>query len=255
MSERSIRDESSSAAHKRHGTAPSQDEEGPLPLASATAAASSSLAHQVSSNPKMPFGLPFRAKRNSHDDGMQHHCTQHRGFTTLRQTFVDCLQRIAMRLRSIHDESSSAAHKRHGTAPRDDESPLPSESSSAAASSSLAHQVSSNPKMPLDLIACLILPFVTDRGTWNSVCLASKELWLAGKKMTPPWPNKAFYMMKHVGKLAFSPSGSHLAFAATTATENPAYVIHVWDRWGKEILLVSAISRVEYSSDGEYLAS
>jgi hypothetical protein len=94
-----------------------------------------------------------------------------------------------MSKRSIRGESSSTAHKRRGTVPRD-EDPLPS----ASASASLARQVSSSsiPKIPLDLIADLILPFVADRATWNNVCCASKDLCLAGKKMTPPWPVKAF---------------------------------------------------------------
>jgi hypothetical protein len=59
------------------------------------------------------------------------------------------------------------------------------------------------------LIADLILPFVADRATWNTVCSASNELRRAGKKMTPPWPNKVFNLLGHsVDRVRFSPSGS-----------------------------------------------
>jgi WD40 repeat protein len=52
--------------------------------------------------------------------------------------------------------------------------------------------------------------------------------------------------------VAFSPSGSHLAFGTDRA------IVHVGDRWGKETLLhgnTGNISCLEYSSDGRYLAS
>jgi WD40 repeat protein len=168
-----------------------------------------------------------------------------------------------MSQRSARGDSSSAAHKRHATAPQD-EGPLPS--ASASASASLAHQVSSSSisKIPLDLIADLIIPFVADRATWNSLHCASKELCLAGKKMIPPWPNTAFKLgSTSVLRVTFSPSGSHLAFATTfsmTEVHNGEShaVIHLWDRWGKETLLVGytgCIFCLEYSLDGEYLAS
>ena len=146
---------------------------------------------------------------------------------------------------------SSTAHKRHATAP-EEEDYLPTLSSFRAQAS-----LSSNPKIPLDLIADLILPFVVDRATWNSVCCASRELHLTGKKMTPPWPNKAFNNLGHeqVRRIAFSPSGSQLAFVIDT---DPHHVIHVWDRWGKEETLLLGprdLSCLEYSLDGELLAS
>jgi hypothetical protein len=117
-----------------------------------------------------------------------------------------------MSKRSIrHESSHNAAHKRQAAAPQDD-GLLPSESASA----SLAQQALSLsiPKTPLDLIADLILPLVPDRETWNSVHSASKHLRRAGKKMTPPWPNKVFNVGRHasVFDIAFSPSGSQLAF-------------------------------------------
>jgi WD40 repeat protein len=158
-----------------------------------------------------------------------------------------------MSKRSISGESSSAAHKRQATAPQDKENPL-------SASSSPAHQASSLsiPKIPLDLIAELILPFVADRATWNSVHSASKELCLAAKKMTPPWPNKSFNNLGHsVRYLAFSPSGSQLAFCMRNHNTGQ-HVVHIWDRWGKERLLgghTGYIHCLEYSLDGEYLAS
>lgn len=167
-----------------------------------------------------------------------------------------------MSKRSICGESSSTApHKRHSSnaAATLDEGPPPA---------SLA-QASSIPKIPLDLIANLVLPFVPDRATWNSVYCASKDLCIAGKKMTPPWPNKAFNVghatVRHV---AFSPSGSQLAFVIdagqTTRWQNQRYdaiyqtVVHIWDRWGNETLLAGHTAEtycLEYSLDGEYLAS
>jgi hypothetical protein len=96
-----------------------------------------------------------------------------------------------MSKRPIRGESSSAAHKRQAATPEDEESPL---LSSASESASLAQQASSLsiPKTPLHLMADLILPFVADRSTWNSVHPACNDLRRAGKKMTSPWPNKAF---------------------------------------------------------------
>jgi WD40 repeat protein len=161
-----------------------------------------------------------------------------------------------MSQRSIRDETLSTAHKRHATAPQDEEgSTLPS---SASSSSSLGQASSSSiPKIPLGLIADLILPFVADRATWDSVYCASKELCLAGKKMTPPWPNTRIkWNGRHaIHPVAFSPSGLQLAFVINRINRN---VVHVWDRWGKETLLKghnSATNCLEYSSDGEYLAS
>ena len=113
-------------------------------------------------------------------------------------------------------------------------------------------QVLSTCKMSLELIAELTLPFVADRATWNNVCCANKELYLAGKNLTPPWPNAAFNSGEYVPAVAFSPSGSHLAFSTDL------HVVHVWDRWGKETLLegnTGTVYCLEYSSDGTYLAS
>jgi WD40 repeat protein len=160
-----------------------------------------------------------------------------------------------MSKRPIRGESPSTAHKRQAAAPQDEE-PLPT------ASASLAQQASSlsMPKMPLDLIADLILPFVADRATWNNVCSASNDLRLAAKKMTPPWPNKAFNMLEHpdpVCHVSFSPSGSQLAFS-TNNHNTGQFVVHVWDPWGKETLLGGHTGKtfcLEYSLDGEYLAS
>jgi WD40 repeat protein len=154
-----------------------------------------------------------------------------------------------MSKRSIRGESSNAARKRQAVAPQD-EGPLPSESSS------LAQQASSIsiPKIPLHLIADLILLFVADRATWNSVCSASNELRRAGKKMTPPWPNKAFNMGHSVRDVAFSHCGSQLASMSNADRD----VIHVRDRWGKEALLgghTEYTCCMEYSLDGQHLAS
>jgi WD40 repeat protein len=159
--------------------------------------------------------------------------------------------------RPIIDESSSKASKRQAvTHPQDEEDPLPS------ASSSLAQQESyfSILKMPLDLIADSILPFVADRTTWNSVYSASKELHEAGKKMTPPWPSKSFKVgYSAVPHVAFSRAGSQLAFCILNRRTDQCDV-HVWDRWGKETILgghtrghTGHICCLEY--DEEHLAS
>jgi WD40 repeat protein len=158
-----------------------------------------------------------------------------------------------MSKRSIDDESSSTAQKRQARATVDDEGPP---------RASLGHSPSSSvPKiqMSLDihLIAGLILPFVPDRVTWNNVCGASKELYRAGKNLTPPWPNttiKVYSTTHHdVRAVAFSPSGSHLAFGTSQGS------VHVWNRWGKETILQGDTGNIttclEYSSDGTYLAS
>jgi WD40 repeat protein len=177
---------------------------------------------------------------------------------------------------SIRGESPSTAHNRHAKAPQDEEGYIPS-----SASSSLTRVSSSSiPKIPVHLIAGLILPFVTDRVTWNSVYCASKELCRAGKKITPPWPNKAFFnpskafnpnkafnSLEHavrkafnlqlaVRHVAFSPSGSYLAFVQENGTYQTD--VHIWDRWGKETLLAGHTTEIyclEHSLDGEYLAS
>jgi WD40 repeat protein len=86
---------------------------------------------------------------------------------------------------------------------------------------------------------------------------ANKELQLAAKKMTPSWPDKAFNLRHSVvRRVAFSPSGSQLAFCMRNRTGQD--VIHIWDRWGKETLLegyTGYIYCMEYSLDGEHLAS
>jgi hypothetical protein len=140
-----------------------------------------------------------------------------------------------MSKRSTRGESLfNAAHKRQAAAPQDEEGPLPS------ASASLAQQPSSSsiPKMPLHLTADLILPFVADRASWNSVCSASNELRRPGKKMAPPWPNKSFNLLGHsaVRHVAFSPSGLQLAFCVNNHNTGQ-FVVHVWDPWGKETFL------------------
>jgi WD40 repeat protein len=156
-----------------------------------------------------------------------------------------------MSKRSISGESSTAAHKRQAANPQDEEDPLPSARSSS--SSLLAHPASS---LSPHLIADVILPFVADRATWNSVCSASNDLRLAAKKMTPPWLNKSFNVGSnvHARHLAFAPSGSHLAFS-TNNCHAGQFFVHVWDRWGRETLLGSDnMSCLEHSLDGEHLA-
>jgi WD40 repeat protein len=161
-----------------------------------------------------------------------------------------------MSKRSILRESSYTSHKRHATAPQDEVS-LPS---SAPPSPSLDRASSlSIPLIPLPLIADLILPFVADRAVWTNVCCTSKELCLAVKKMTPPWPNTTLkWDGRNVARqVTFSPSGSQLAFIINRFNSGQ-YDIRILDRWGKEVLLTGhnrIMHCLEYSSDGEYLAS
>jgi WD40 repeat protein len=80
--------------------------------------------------------------------------------------------------------------------------------------------------------------------------------------MTPPWPNKAFNVGSYasVFGVAFSPSGSQLAFSTNNNSTNQ-HVVHVWERWGKETFLVGrtgftgCVHCLEHSLDGECLAS
>jgi WD40 repeat protein len=150
-------------------------------------------------------------------------------------------------------ESSSAARKRQATsAPAPlDEDPL------QPASSSEEHDASSVPSMPpINLIAALILPFVQDRPTWNSVCCANKELRKAGKRMRPPWPNTRLDVGgTFVLAVAFSPCNSFLVCSVATQTD----VVHVWDRHhGQHTRLeghTDGVTCLQYSLDGRYLAS
>jgi WD40 repeat protein len=65
-------------------------------------------------------------------------------------------------------------------------------------------------------------------------------------------------MLEHpVHHVAFSPSGSQLAFSIFNSRTDQ-HDVHVWDRWGKETLREGHTDHVcclEYSLDGEYLAS
>jgi WD40 repeat protein len=155
--------------------------------------------------------------------------------------------------RSIGNESSTTAHKRHARATLHDEGPPPASPLGHSSSASITKIQMS---LDIHLIAGLILPFVPDRVTWNNVCCASKELYRAGKNLTPPWPNttiKVYSTTHHdVRAVAFSPSGSHLAFGTNQGS------VRVWDRWGKETILqgdTGPISCLGYSSDGRCLAS
>jgi WD40 repeat protein len=108
--------------------------------------------------------------------------------------------------------------------------------------------------LPVNLITALILSFVQDRPTWNSLCCANKELMEAGKRMRPPWPNTALNVGdRSVLAVAFSPCKSFLACSIAGQT-----VVHVWDRYGEHTQLeghTSEISCLQYSLDGKHLAS
>jgi WD40 repeat protein len=132
-------------------------------------------------------------------------------------------------------ESSSAARKRQAT--------------------SAPHDASSVPSMlPINLIAALILPFVEDRPTWNSLCCANKELREAGKTMRPPWPNTKLNVGgRAVLAVAFSPCKSFMACGTLTR-----FAVQVWDRHGQQTRLeghTGGVYCLQYSFDGRYLAS
>jgi WD40 repeat protein len=110
------------------------------------------------------------------------------------------------------------------------------------------------PAIPTNIISDLILPFVQDRGTWNSVCSATKELYEASMGMTPPWPETKFNLGQSVRSLKFSPSGSFLACGSRTAP----YRVSICDRRGRITRLTghtSCVSHLSFSKDGKYLAS
>jgi WD40 repeat protein len=149
-------------------------------------------------------------------------------------------------------ESSSGDRKRQATsAPLDDEDPLRPSSSQEHDASTVASMI------PINLIAALILPYVQDRSTWNSVCFANKELREAGKRMRPPWPNTTLNVEDGVVRaLAFSPCKSFLACGSEGLKKHD--LVHVWDRQGEQTQLeghTRAIACLQYSLDGRYLAS
>jgi hypothetical protein len=110
------------------------------------------------------------------------------------------------------------------------------------------------PAIPInaDLILTLVLPFIQGRLTWNSVCIANKELHEAGMRMTPPWPETK--LMMEQSALKFSPCGSLLASGAYL----PPFLVHIWDRRGRQTWLTghtSSIFFLSFSNDGNCLAS
>jgi WD40 repeat protein len=111
------------------------------------------------------------------------------------------------------------------------------------------------PVIPINLISQLILPFGHGRTTWNAVSSANKELHEVGMRMTPPWPQVKLRLGKIAGALKFSPCGS---FLAAGAYHLPPYLVHIWDRRGRQTCLMghtSSIQLLSFSNDGNYLAS
>jgi WD40 repeat protein len=110
-------------------------------------------------------------------------------------------------------------------------------------------------------LSCVILIHPQDASTLDSpldspICRRSSNL--AAKKMTPPWPSKAFNLRRAPARrVAFSPSGSQLAFCINNCNPDQ-HVVHVWDPWGDKILLGGHTGKthcLEHSLDGEHLAS
>ena len=114
------------------------------------------------------------------------------------------------------------------------------------------------PAIPISVISHLVLPFIQDRRTWNNICSANKELYEAGMRMTPPWPETKLMMLgQMVGALEFSPCGSFLASGSGRAWSFPKRA-YICDRRGKQTSLTghtSCVSFLSFSNDGKYLAS
>jgi WD40 repeat protein len=153
-------------------------------------------------------------------------------------------------------ESSSGALKRQATS-----APAPLDEDPLVPSSTQEHDASSVPSMLPNLIAALILPFVQDRPTWNSVCCANKELREAGKRMRPPWPNTVRLNSRGrcVSDVAFSPCKSFLVCGSLSYSNYQQNVVHVWDRHGEHYTRLeghtAGVTCLQYSFDGKYLAS
>jgi hypothetical protein len=54
------------------------------------------------------------------------------------------------------------------------------------------------PAIPTNVIS-VVLSFVQDRTTWNSVCSANKEVYKAGMGMMPPWPEIKLKLGQQIG--------------------------------------------------------
>jgi WD40 repeat protein len=119
------------------------------------------------------------------------------------------------------------------------------------------------PIIPINVISHLVLPFVHDRRTWNAVCSTNKELYEAGMRMKPPWPETKLKLLGQrgvgVGALKFSPCGSFLASGSgASGDSSSSYLLHVCDRHGRQTCLgghTSGICALSFSIDGNYLAS
>jgi WD40 repeat protein len=110
------------------------------------------------------------------------------------------------------------------------------------------------PVIPTNVIS-VVLSFVQDRTTWNSLCSANKEVYKTGMGMTPPWPETKFKLGQDGFRcLKFSPCGSFLA----SGDISPPYLLSICDRRGRLTRLIghtSSISDLSFSKDGRYLAS
>jgi hypothetical protein len=149
-----------------------------------------------------------------------------------------------MSKRSASDEDSSAAYIRPAKALLKDGSEYLEYAESSA---------STIPSIPANLIAESILPFVDDRTTWNSLCMANKELHEVDHKLTPPWPEKgSIEVGSIVTCVALSPNGSHVAWGSQD------HFLHLWDATGKHTRLEGhsgRLTHILYSQDGRYLVS
>jgi hypothetical protein len=102
------------------------------------------------------------------------------------------------------------------------------------------------PDIPISIIS-VVLSFVQDRTTWNSLRSANKEVYKAGMGMTPPWPKTKLNLGQQDGStisLKFSPCGSFLACGANS---HP-YLLSICDRRGRPSHLMGHTSIISHLS-------
>jgi WD40 repeat protein len=115
--------------------------------------------------------------------------------------------------------------------------------------------------LPIHLIMGSILPYVQDRSTWNSLCIANKELRNAGRTMTPPWPETTLPPLDQNFGMAtvFSPCGHYLACATMSLPGNTPFVSILDRRNGQQTFLSTGGNNLigvclAFSGDGKYLS-
>jgi WD40 repeat protein len=109
------------------------------------------------------------------------------------------------------------------------------------------------PHVPVNVILRQMLPLL-DRVTWNRVCSMYKEIHVASRNVTPPWPYKSLEMGSAVRSLVFSPDGGLLACGCDNG------LIRMWDRINGPCTQLEQGPNVyfrslDFSPDGKMLAT